>query len=659
MTTFNIGSGFNDDVHDIEIDSAKKIYVGGRFSKCNGSNHQNLARLNQNGTIDPTFINPGFNDEVHTIKIDRDGDIIVGGKFTKTSVTVDSFRIAKLNPNDGSPYPQFNFSNVGDSFKTGSGFDDDVFKIDVDRVNNDLVIGGKFTSYNGAGSSKIERIKNNKKNILNLPGSLDVSFSNSEIANSTTNDVIAVRTTEDGRSFFGGAFQNVSGPLIPGSMTTLIQDLLIKTNASGSSTPTGSFNLRGAFALSGAPIDRLTVEAKPDGNILVAGGFDSIQNNTAYGLAQLNSDGNFDSVSTFNSNIGLGFRNITATPIIAAAPNKIIINPDNSFKTSGGNLYPVLYNGISRCGSAFTFNADGTFVDTSASKCYNSTLFDTLEQTDGNVLIRSWDLLHNYSSVDRWLPMGNKDAAFTMPVLAGSAFGAPPIYKPAIYNMRLQSTGKIIVSGDFLQINGIGSRHIARLNNDGSADATFLSGTGVDTAVNSIYTLSDDSILVTCNGCNSYNGSTLPGSIIAVNAYPSIFKLNSNGLLQGVFNTNYVNAVNLLKTQYCADTYGFGCGLPVQIVEQPDGKLVIGAYYVVLKTINGQPTAGAKSIFYRMLPTGAIDPSFKPYLQDGYNINYFTLQPDGKILAIIFNNTGNIGPMELIRLNADGTPDFY
>ena len=58
-----------------------KIIVGGDFSTINGEPRHYLARLNPDGTLDPTF-NPAPDFYINTVAIQTDGAVLVGGSFS-------------------------------------------------------------------------------------------------------------------------------------------------------------------------------------------------------------------------------------------------------------------------------------------------------------------------------------------------------------------------------------------------------------------------------------------------------------------------------------------------------------------------------------------------------------------------------------------------
>lgn len=154
--SFAVGSGFSSVVSSIvpAADGSGDIYVAGDFTSYNGTDSNRIIRLNGNGTVDSGFsVGTGFDNTVTTIApaTDGSGDIFVGGYFTRYNGT-ESNRIIRLN-GDGT---------VDSSFAVGAGFDIIVLSIvPSDDSSGDIYVGGAFTSYNGAGSNRIIRLNSN------------------------------------------------------------------------------------------------------------------------------------------------------------------------------------------------------------------------------------------------------------------------------------------------------------------------------------------------------------------------------------------------------------------------------------------------------------------------------------------------------------------
>ncbi len=85
-SAFGSGEGVNGEVLAAAIQPDGKIVIGGRFSAVNGIARSNIARLNDDGTLDRTFADrsaQGVNGQVNALAIQPEGGIIVGGTFTQ------------------------------------------------------------------------------------------------------------------------------------------------------------------------------------------------------------------------------------------------------------------------------------------------------------------------------------------------------------------------------------------------------------------------------------------------------------------------------------------------------------------------------------------------------------------------------------------------
>jgi len=88
-TTFGSTSGFTGSltfggtVNDMILQSDGKILCGGDFTGYSGVSSNNLIRLNNDGTIDTSFnVGSGFNDQVKKIALQSTGNIMCVGEFT-------------------------------------------------------------------------------------------------------------------------------------------------------------------------------------------------------------------------------------------------------------------------------------------------------------------------------------------------------------------------------------------------------------------------------------------------------------------------------------------------------------------------------------------------------------------------------------------------
>ncbi|GAB3846870.1 delta-60 repeat domain-containing protein [Hymenobacter terrigena] len=217
---------------------------------------------------------------------------------------------------------------------------------------------------------------------------------------------------------------------------------------------------------------------------------------------------------------------------------------------------------------------------------------------------------------------GTGDASFSLGTGISSTAGFT-----YIDNLLQLPSGKIIITGAFDHINGVAANNIARLNSDGSLDATFNAGTGSDAEIESLVLLPSGQMLIG-GYFTDYNGSPAYG----------LARLNADGTRDASFTTplgQYDEASNL--------------------VVQPDGRILVSGYL---------STSGNKGLV-RLQANGSLDntfaapAAFTSYSTYSYYGNAFELQPDGKIVVISANGVSSGGgtTSRVSRLNSDGTPD--
>ena len=151
--SFNTGSGIDGvlpDVEAITIQTDGKILVGGKFEDYNGTPVRGIIRLNNDGTLDNNFFTGGFTSSVtvRAIKVQSDGKIIIGGTFNSYDGT-QVIGHARLHP-DGT---------------LDRGFDTTVWNSNIRDVeidaNGKILVGGPECIYRmlGEGTASIESIE--------------------------------------------------------------------------------------------------------------------------------------------------------------------------------------------------------------------------------------------------------------------------------------------------------------------------------------------------------------------------------------------------------------------------------------------------------------------------------------------------------------------
>lgn len=586
--TFNPGTGFNNTVYCIAVQTDGKIIVGGVFNQFNGTTSNLIARLNTNGTLDASFsIGTGFSGgTVNSITIQADGKVLVGGNFTQFNGTPIN-RIVRLNTN----------GTLDTSFNPGTGFSYSVNTIAI-QTDGKLVVGGNFNTFNGTPMNNIAR--------LNSDGSIDAGFS---IGTGISGEVYKIAIQSDGKILTGGIFSQYNGTaancitrlLTGGSIDPAFNSGTgfngavnsIAIQADGKIISSGNFGLinenpRGRITrlktdggidpsfISAFGCDNgvLTIATQPDGKILIGGGFVTFNGEIVNRIARLHPNGTLDTTFHTGTGFDVGVNSIEVLPT-----GKIIIA--GAFST---------YNG-SGVNEIIRLNEDGaldpTFNTTGTGP--NSMITSTAIQPDGKIIVGGWFTSFSSTSKNRIARInanGTLDATFN----PGTGFDY------WVYETKVQQDGKILVGGYFTYINGFVSRGLARLNSNGSRDTSFHVPY-IDDNVNSIAVQPD-------------------GKIIIGGAFTSVQGTN-NGIAR--LNTDGTNDATF--------TIGTGFNNAVySTIIQADGKIIVGGNFT---SYNGTPI----NRIARLNVDGSLDLTFNP--GPGFNDWVFAtaLQGDGKLLA--------------------------
>jgi uncharacterized delta-60 repeat protein len=442
--SFDPGTGANDYVRTSSIQSDGKIIIGGMFDSYNGTPRNYIARLHSDGSLDASFDpGTGASSAVSSISIQSDGKIIIGGGFTSYNGT-DRNHIARLHA-DGS---------LDASFNSGTGADSAVHTTSI-QSDGKIIIGGDFSSYNGTLINRIAR--------LHADGSLDASFNPGTGASSV---VRTISIQSDGKIIIGGDFSSYNGTLI---------NRIARLHADGSLD--ASFN-PGTGANGGVH----TTSIQSDGKIIIGGNFFSYGGTGINRIVRLHADGSLD--ASFNPGTGANY-SVGTTSI--QSDGKIII---------GGAF--TSYNGTPR-NYITRLNTDGS-LDASFNQGTGAigNVITTSIQSDGKIIIGGGFTIYNGTHINRIARLhadGSLDASF-------NPESGPNIL---VSSTSIQSDGKIIIGGAFTSYNGTPRNYIARLNTDGSLDASFNPGTGASSVVRTISIQSDGKIIIG-GEFTSYNG---------------------------------------------------------------------------------------------------------------------------------------------------------
>jgi uncharacterized delta-60 repeat protein len=576
----NLGSstGQVGSVNSIAIQSDGKIVLGGSFTTFNGATVNRIVRLNSNGTRDTAFstnTGTGANDVIFSRDIQTDGKILLGGNFTTfNGATVN--RIVRLNSN-GTRDTAF-------STNTGTGANNTIFSI-VTQSDGKILLGGNFTTFNGTTTNRILR--------LNSDGTRDTDFmANIGVGANNTISLMAIQS--DGKILLGGSVNSINGISV---------NFIARLNENGTldtafTTNTGTGPL--------TPLSRVAIQ--PDGNILLGGGFPTFDEIEVRGFVKLSSDGELGevpSVSGLVRDIGI------------QSNNKILLVGDFYF-----------FNGVSarrivRLNSDLTL--DTNFM-TNIGTALNSNAVSIAIQSDDKILIGGDFTDFNGTSSFRTVRLnanGTMDTAFRANTGGWT--------NDRVISIAVQSDGKIVFGGDFNTFNGTTVNRIARLNANGTVDTAFITniGTGFSFPVNSIAIQSDGKILVGGAFAN-FNGTTTT----------RIVRLNADGTRDATF--------------VIEPGFSFGANNTVNSVAiQSDGKILLGGDFTSFNGVNARRIV-------RLNPDATVDTAFSTNTGTGADttVNSVAVQTDGKILlGGSFTTFNGATVNRIVRLNSNGTRD--
>jgi uncharacterized delta-60 repeat protein len=505
--SFDPGIGASGQINAVVTAPDGKIYIGGDFSSVNGVVRYRIARLNADGSLDVSYNSAAPTEiVVRAMVLQPDGKLLVmaNSSFGGSSSFRPIFRLNPNGSNDAAFNPPTGTGNNGINGAINS------FALEPDGK---ILIAGTFSLISSVGRRGVAR--------LNADGSLDTSFVFIAGGNGTVN-LIALQP--DGKILITGGFSYVNG---------LYALRLARLNPDGSIDPTfvavvsdsnfGSQNLINAMIV------------QPDGKIIIGGGFNRVNDMSFNGLARLNPNGSVD--TSFLPTISGGFPPVQT---LALQPNGQILVGGNFSQVGGVNRqYLARLNANGSHDTGFMF---GTAV--------NGSVLRLALQSDGKVIITgSFDLVGGVQrrGIARLNADGNLDTSFVAEINGGGS---------QVNAVGVQSDGKIVLGGNFSQINTVSRSRLARLNADGSLDTTFAAQGGADSTVLALVVQPDDKIIVGGNF-----------SFVLGAQRRRIARVNADGTIDPIFNP------------------GAGPNSDVRtIVRQTDGKILIGGIFT---TING------------------------------------------------------------------------
>ncbi len=264
--TFKAGSGANNRVCAIAIQTDGKILAGGDFTHYKGNPTGKIIRLNSDGTIDNSFsLSSTVAGTILNLSIQSDNKIIATGGIT---VSGSNELIIRINDSDGS---------IDNTFNAGFGANSHINTASI-QSDGKIIIGGEFSYFNSTTTNTITNVGR-----LNTDGSFDFTFNPGTGAN---NFVYGSSIQSDGKIILGGAFTYFANTG---------KSRIVRLNTDG--TIDNAFNTG-----NGADNVVTTIIIMSNDKILVGGNFIYFNFAHVNCITRLNSDGSLD--NTFNAGSG-------------------------------------------------------------------------------------------------------------------------------------------------------------------------------------------------------------------------------------------------------------------------------------------------------------------------------------------------------------------
>lgn len=486
VSTFNNGLPTGTSLSGITRYDATRLLIWGSFTTYAGVPVNNIARIYEDGTLDPTFTVPVFDLRPTGVTVRPDKKLFVTGTFTQ----IGGHNTTSIGLLDSTGVVNTGF-RISAIVGTVSG---------VVYVRSNLnIIYGSFTSLNGANGYQKVVATNDQGQVQNyfLAGQR------------SDNDVLSAIANPDGTVILGGSFTRIGNH---------IANRIVKVNRFGRYDFT--------FNCGNGANDRLyklrEIKSGPHaGKFMAAGRFTHFNNRATGPLCRLWPDGTVDT-SFFNNSFG---SSATIYDLEFQSDGKMIVG--GQWVGSGAmpsNLVRINENAT----VDNTFNTGGAGPNS----------FVEHVEIDGNGRIWIAGFFNQYNGtarpgMARLQSTGALDNTFS-PARGFERSGLGSVIPDVV---RVLASGRIAAAGNFNQFNGTAINNIVVLQTNGVVAPNVSFGTGIlsngtqqDAFINDIQEQADGKLLI-AGSFASYNG----------NSVNKVFRVNSSGSYDASFNPNQGN----------------------------------------------------------------------------------------------------------------------
>jgi uncharacterized delta-60 repeat protein len=294
------------------------------------------------------------------------------------------------------------------------------------------------------------------------------------------------------------------------------------------------------------------------------------------------------------------------------AVNIVIPQPDGKVIVAGRF---TLANNVGRNRIA-RFNFNGS-LDTSFNPGIgaDAEITAAVLQPDGRIVVAG-----RFTSFDGF--MHNRVCRLNANGSVDQSFGLGAGINNSVFALALQSDGRILVGGQFSQVDLTQRFNLARLNTNGTVDLTFDPGNGPNGDVNAIV-IQPDGAIVIGGTFISYAGLARGG----------IARVKSNGMLDSTFDSGVGTGGNVFA-----------------LALQHNGQIVLGGRFVQYAGTN-------RTFIARVFSDGMLDPGFNSTPDDW--VQSLAVEPDDRTLVGgFFTNIDGVGRNRIARLNTNGSVDL-
>lgn len=472
------GDGISNGIRVSTYQTDGKLIIGGVFTEIDGVPINCIARLLPNGNLDPTFTSSLENySDISRVIVQPDGKILIAGAIYENgtpNLPLQSTPIVRLNSN----------GTIDNSFNTNMISDIHCMAL---LPSGKIMVGGSFsistTQYNGVAR-------------LNTDGIIDYSFGNGV---GTLGFVREIKIDASGKILVAGSFNDFNNQLHSGFVRILADGAI---DPSFHVPPTNLFN----------EVVFTSIGIQSNGKYILAGRVVDL-NSTFQLVYRFNTNGTID--SSFISD-GMYYDMVETCAILSN--DKILIGGD----INGYNGQQVKY--------LCRLNVDGILDQSYSSINQLNNVVKDIDITNSDSVVLS-GFFTKFDYRDRkYLLKLNPNGTINDDYRNNEGFNND------VNQLKISSLNTVYAVGKFTYFENTPANRIISLNLDGSINTAFNSGEGFDNDVKAIFIESSGKIILG-GDFTKYNGTSI--------SY--LCRLNIDGTLDNSFNVVVNGPINSIE----------------------------------------------------------------------------------------------------------------